>query len=293
MASQRSWASSSGLPTRHAIDAAIRVARVIGSERARVVDTRESYWRRADGGVLSPVDLKIGEELLVACGLAIQKDGYFLISSECVGLLAASREELTVVLCLRAIADRNSGDLADSELVRDVSNLVEDVAIQEQILRSLSSLFDAARLALIGAIGEELVISQVKLELIALGHRNLADNVRWVSQLDDSAGYDIAAPYVGGGERLLEVKSTITGGDVVTIHLSRNEAERGRIQQDWLIVICRVLSVEDRTGVVLGWLTINEIQSHFPVDSVGGKWESVVITVNVHDLVPGIPGSAR
>jgi hypothetical protein len=105
MARERSWASSSGLPTRHATDAAISVAHVIGSDRARVLDTRESYWRKAAGGILSPADLKLGEELLLACGLAVEEDNYFMITDECVGLLAATRDELTAVLCYRSIAD--------------------------------------------------------------------------------------------------------------------------------------------------------------------------------------------
>jgi hypothetical protein len=293
MASWRSWASSSGLPTRHATDAAIIVARIIGSNQARVADTRESYWRSAAGGVLSPADLKIGTELLVACGLAYQDDDHFMITGQCIGLLAASRDELTAVMCLRAIAGRNDLDLADSELMGEVSNLVQDSALQEHLLRSMTSLYDASHLAEVGAIGEVLVLSQVKLQLTALGHQSLADNARWVSQLDDSAGYDIAAPYIGGGERLLEVKSTTAHGEVVTVHLSRNEADEGLKEPDWLLVVCRVLSIEDRSGVVMGWLTVNDVRSHFPVDSVGGKWESVAIAVHVCDLVPGIPGSAR
>jgi hypothetical protein len=130
-------------------------------------------------------------------------------------------------------------------------------------------------------------------ELIALGHKGLADDVKWVSRLDDSAGYDISAPYIGGGVRLLEVKSTTSKGDQVIIHLSRNEAERGLTLPDWLLVICRVVSVDDRSGVVLGWSTINDIRSCLPVDSQGGKWESVAIAMDVRDLVPGVPGSVR
>jgi len=293
MISPRSWASRSGLPTRHAIDAAISVARVIGTDRARVIDARESYWRRADGGILSPADLGIGEELLIASGLAIQQDAYLVITSECVGLLAANRDELAAVLCLRAIAERSNLSTEEEELAHDMEHLFDDEALQRQVLRSIASLYDGARLAEIGTIGEELVLSRVKMELVALGHQNLADQVRWVSQLDDSAGYDIAAPYIGGGERLLEVKSTNVDGDVITIHLSRNEAETGMIRRDWLLIVCRVTSVESRLGVVLGWMTVKDIESRFPVDSSGGKWESVAISLDVHELVPGIPGSAR
>ena len=59
--------------------------------------------------------------------------------------------------------------------------------------------------------------------LSAFGRNDLAESVRWVSDLDgDGAGYDIRSFEPDGSERLIEVKTT-NGWDRTPFHISRNE----------------------------------------------------------------------
>ena len=75
----------------------------------------------------------------------------------------------------------------------------------------------------LGRAGEELVLSHERSTLIAEGRPDLAERVRWVSDLDgDGAGYDIASFNVTGTPRLIEVKTT-NGWDRTPFHISRNE----------------------------------------------------------------------
>src|SRR5262245_27256023 len=70
-----SWADVRGLPTRHAVRAAIHVAVTIDERGSRIVDAQESYWHKATGGLFAPPDLERGQRLLVDCGLVEERDG--------------------------------------------------------------------------------------------------------------------------------------------------------------------------------------------------------------------------
>ena len=59
--------------------------------------------------------------------------------------------------------------------------------------------------------------------MIQAGRRDLAERVRWVSDLDgDGAGFDIASFQPDGRERLIEVKTT-NGWERTPFHISGNE----------------------------------------------------------------------
>ena len=72
------------------------------------------------------------------------------------------------------------------------------------------------------------------------GRDDLADRVRWVSQLDgDGAGYDIASFEPDGRNRLLEVKTTC-GWEHAPFHITRNELAVSRQRQDeWRLLRIR------------------------------------------------------
>jgi hypothetical protein len=69
------WAGAAGLPTGHAVRAAIHVAATLDERGSRVIDARESYWHKATGGLFAPPDLERGQRLLVDCGLVEERDG--------------------------------------------------------------------------------------------------------------------------------------------------------------------------------------------------------------------------
>jgi hypothetical protein len=64
----------------------------------------------------------------------------------------------------------------------------------------------------LGEAGEALVLDLEREHLDRAGRRDLADEVRWVAQVDgDGAGYDIQSFRPDGSERLIEVKTTNLG----------------------------------------------------------------------------------
>lgn len=94
-------------------------------------------------------------------------------------------------------------------------------------LRSLIRKFDPAardaRNRKLGKAGEEFVLGLERRRLIKLGQERLADQVRWVSEVEgDGAGYDILSFSPKGEQRMLEVKTTC-GTERTPFYLTRNE----------------------------------------------------------------------
>jgi len=75
----------------------------------------------------------------------------------------------------------------------------------------------------LGRSGEEHVLNHEIRELRSAGRADLAEQVRWVSDVDgDGAGYDIKSFAPDGRQRLIEVKTT-NGWERTPFHISRNE----------------------------------------------------------------------
>lgn len=75
----------------------------------------------------------------------------------------------------------------------------------------------------LGRSGEALVVRHERQSLTQAGRKDLAERVRWVSDLDgDGAGYDIFSYQPDGRERLIEVKTT-NGWERTPFHISANE----------------------------------------------------------------------
>ena len=96
----------------------------------------------------------------------------------------------------------------------------------EQMLR-IARKFDVAgrdeRNRVLGRAGEELVLERERTTLSGAGRRDLARQVRWVSDEDgDGAGYDIASFAPDGRPRLIEVKTT-NGWERTPFHITHNE----------------------------------------------------------------------
>jgi hypothetical protein len=94
-----------------------------------------------------------------------------------------------------------------------------------------------ARNRALGRAGEERVLVHERASLILAGRTDLANRIRWVSDIDgDGAGYDIASFDVDGARRLIEVKTT-NGWERTPFHITRNElsvAEANR--EDWRLL---------------------------------------------------------
>ena len=84
----------------------------------------------------------------------------------------------------------------------------------------------------LGRAGEERILAHERSTLSAFGRNDLAESVRWVSDLDgDGAGYDIRSFEPDGSERLIEVKTT-NGWDRTPFHISRNVLAVAEAQRD-------------------------------------------------------------
>lgn len=94
-----------------------------------------------------------------------------------------------------------------------------------------------ARNTALGQAGERRVLAHERASLLAAGRTDLADEIRWVSQVDDDgAGYDIRSFNVDGSDRLIEVKTT-NGWDRAPFHITRNElAVAETYRDDWRLV---------------------------------------------------------
>jgi hypothetical protein len=284
------WADATGLPTGHAVRAAIHVAATIDERGSRVIDAYESYWHKATGGVFAPPDLARGQRLLVDCGLVEEREGTLYLLPALQQILLGTADDAVAVIYARAIDRLAEGAIWSPEATdAEIAALIPDPARREELLLALARRFDDAQRRLIGAIGEELVVAALRADLVELGYPELARAVRQVSLESDQLGYDITAPRVGGPTRLLEVKATTRGEATINFHLSRNEAETGLRYRDWALVVCVVSDVAAREGELVGWQSATSLERTFPIDSSGGRWESAAITVAVADLLPGLP----
>lgn len=284
------WATSTGLPTSHAIRSAVIVATIIGTNGARIEDVKESYWRRAGGGQQSPRDLGIGQDLLMSCGLVALNGEWLIPTIECHSLIDADEVDAAVVLCSRALDSQSAIDPGDPEVRVDLSILVPEESRRQHLIDGLAAKFDDLQRRLVGSIGEELVIAAARSELRALGRFDLARQVQQVSMHNDRAGFDVAAPRLDGSVRSMEVKSTTSFDPHVFVYVSRNEFEAGRKnRENWSLVICEIADTTKREGRVVGWCSSDFVEEQAPVDTSHCRWESLRIEVATADLIPSMP----
>lgn len=282
------WRGPSGLPTRHAILAALHVASLIDPAGSLIADARESYWHRAAGGHFGPPDFRLGEALLLDCHLAERRGDRLWLLPEVEVLLDADVDD--AVSSVVALVFNVRPFDRDSELASMLEDVAPDPARREELLAALGEKFDDTLRQEIGAIGELVVIAALRDQLANLGYPELARSVRHVSLQTDRVGYDISAPRVGGGTRLVEVKSTtVLGSENAAFHVSRNELETGVRYRDWCLVVCEITDLEARRGSVRGWCGADELVTLAPVDGSSSRWESASVTVAAGNLIPGLP----
>jgi len=94
-----------------------------------------------------------------------------------------------------------------------------------------------ARNRALGRAGEASVLAHERASLRTAGRGDLAERIRWVSDLDgDGAGYDIRSFDSDGRDRLIEVKTT-NGWDRTPFHITRNELAVAEARRDdWRLV---------------------------------------------------------
>lgn len=287
-------------PNAHHVRAAAHVARLL-SDRAPVAVSaaRLAYVHHPSDGIFSTEDLIRGEGVLVQAGLLSEDDGVLSVSSGAdLSLFESADEGCTVVLAALLTTTRplwlqmstSTGVLADELMpnpaARALSELIPDASMREGLLLALGRTFSSEDAVRTGDLAERHVVMLAQEEL-SVRSRGLAGQVRRVSLLSDQLGYDVVAPRFHGGSRRLEVKATRCEGPRVSIFISRNEAEVGRRDANWALVVCRVSPLD--SVAILGWLSGGWLAGHLPIDGDGCRWQSAEIEIHLGDLHPGLP----
>lgn len=256
-------------------------------------DARESYWHRATGGTFPAADLRRGEALLLDCALLVDQAGILIPTAYLRELLDGTVDDAIELITARAIEARAPEWLTagGDRPPQAFDELISDPLRREHLLLALGRRFDDSHRRLIGEIGEELVVTEARRELDAIGQHELSRRVRRVSLESDQLGYDVSAPRVGTDNRLMEVKSSTSApSGKHSLHLTRNEAETGQsYPSDWALVFCHVTDIENRHGEIVGWCSRDALEQLLPIDAPGGRWEQAWLEIPADSFTPGLP----
>lgn len=142
----------------------------------------------------------------------------------------------------------------------------------------------------IGERGEKAVVHALQVELRQLGQESLVNQVLRMSLVSDSLGYDVRAPSVRSGYRLIEVKATVGHSPTrdFRFFLSRNQYEVGiNSPRDWALVTCRFLK-PDSNEAEISWCRAQTIKPFLPED-LRGRWVEALVRIPQEMLFEGIP----
>ena len=286
-------------PTKHQLSAQRKVMATVG-DGSEITSLHTSYPRMPTGGLISSVELREAELTLIRMGL-LSEIGPRIVPTE-LGLTLRELgdedfAESIVLLWLvtfpplwLSAAARDSevfGEFIPEDAVRRFEAAGLSPEQRDGLLLAAARKFDTSDSAVVGLAGEVAVLSRCHELLAIYGRDDLHANVVHVSLISDQLGYDIKSPDGADGTVRIEVKTCSTRGKVFRIYLSRNEAECGRRDPDWRIVVCRYV---DSVAEVVGWCSFSQIAGRLPTDPPsGGRWASVEINLGIADVLPGMP----
>ncbi len=290
------WALPSGLPPAHLVRAALQAGSLIDAYGSPVPAARSSYLLYPSDALYPPKDLRLGERLLLDCGLLLEKDGYLHHTAELDAFLALDEDEATSIVFERAVlaASRDTLDLEvegdlSGEAVALIEELIPNSDRREALLLALGRKHDEVLQARLGLRGEEFVVALAREELIELGRSDLAAGVRRLSEFSDDLGYDVLAPRLNGKRRLEVKTSGRTDDSLFRFFVSRNEIDWGLRDADWALVGCRVHS--EAEVELVGWCRARALEPYLPVDGEGGRWALAELEMPTTLFEPGLPSA--
>lgn len=242
-------------PTDHQLLAAVRVVRILDEAGNTQEAARRTFPLVISQGEHRTDDLLGGESILVTAGLIRAESDGRIVPTPMLAVLA---------------------NLSDTDAVRHLRRMFAQRSAE------------AIRIE-VGLAGETAVVEACRADLASLGRADLAPAVHQVSLLDDSLGYDVVAPMIGGPTRRLEVKTSKQASDAIfQFFLSRNEYEAGRREPAlWGLVAC-VFNTADNGVQVLGWCRAQALQPYLPEDR-NGHWTEALVRLPRAVLFDGIP----
>ena len=134
----------------------------------------------------------------------------------------------------------------------------------------------------IGLTGEKYVINKLKEHF----SKNMHNEIKHISLIDDTAGYDIETPSIINADykSYLEVKTSSIPGNDFIFYISRNEFESSQKKvNNWFIILIKLVN---NKAEFFGKLNTDFIKTYIPKEPLNNivKWESLKLTVN-YDLV--------
>jgi hypothetical protein len=297
-----SRALSDDLPSRHDLEAALRVSQLVKDGIWQVDRVRAGYTQLATDGIYGYDDLRRGEEILIRAGLLHRESGKLIGDSRLYTIRALGREAVEVILGLFLRYNRPSWiatvvsesevreEYIPSRMRRRLNDIFRDESQRDAFLTS-ARISPESSTSEIGQLGEEEVLRACRKQRRDAGYPELARGVRQVSEVSDHFGYDISAPCPEGNAYHLEVKTVGYSSGPTRFHLTRNQYTVGVRDSKWKLVVCRKES--DQVSIV-GWSNAKQVWSQIPEEQDGEsgctvRWEELRIRLSNNRLRAGLP----
>ncbi len=199
-------------------------------EAGQTVNKRQRHIKLGAeiGRVAGAIEQKFCNISSILCELGIEPSRGYPRRDNFQGLLAAAverhlssvdgREVVAIAVPVQPEPPLEIGDIPDFD--RKQRKFSEEM---KHLVRKFDPAARDARNRALGRLGEQKVLEYERSKLVGFGRDDLAEQVRWVSEMDgDGAGFDIQSFDRCGDKRYLEVKTT-NGSSTTPFYLSENE----------------------------------------------------------------------
>ena len=261
-----SWRDAKGQVSDYVANCATLAMSVIDSNGSLVDNVNNSYKRLSTNGIFTSNELVIGGRLLIDVGLVVEENNFLHLSSLAKSLRDGEEKHLKAVIFASAqrLIENESKFLAKNldSVFSPTSNIPKSQTINHAVLEK------------IGAVGEEIVLQNIRSIFLNKNRSDLARLVKRVSLISDEFGYDIEVVTPGGTNLKIEVKSSVEmPKDKVEFFITRHESVVSCTAQNWYLIFCFVSDVERSVGEVIGWIDNSTLIKAWPVDSAFSGWK--------------------
>ena len=261
-----SWRDAKGQVSDYVANCATLAMSVIDSNGSLVDNVNNSYKRLSTNGIFTSNELVIGGRLLIDVGLVVEENNFLHLSSLAKSLRDGEEKHLKAVIFASAqrLIENESKFLAKNSdsVFLPTSNIPKSQTINHAVLEK------------IGAVGEEIVLQNIRSIFLNKNRSDLARLVKRVSLISDEFGYDIEVVTPGGTSLKIEVKSSVEmPKDKVEFFITRHESVVSCNSQNWYLIFCFVSDVERSAGEVIGWVDNSTLVKAWPVDSAFSSWK--------------------
>ena len=261
-----SWRDAKGQVSDYVANCATLAMSVIDSNGSLVDNVNNSYKRLSTNGIFTSNELVIGGRLLIDVGLVVEENNFLHLSSLAKSLRDGEEKHLKAVIFASAqrLIENESKFLAKNldSVFSPTSNIPKSQTINHAVLEK------------IGAVGEEIVLQNIRSIFLNKNRSDLARLVKRVSLISDEFGYDIEVVTPGGTSLKIEVKSSVEmPKNKVEFFITRHESVVSCNSQNWYLIFCFVSDVERSAGEVIGWIDNSTLVKAWPVDSAFSSWK--------------------